>query len=179
MRKLILNGEIEEAEELLIASYPEILIDKQKKDYVRFHILCQKYVELVRRGDIYKALEVGEKDLAPFLEVKHYATALNDIIAVISYTPPAKSRLGHLFSHAQRETVADVVNAAILGLKQKENSREIYLPSSVLEILLKQLVQCHRQLHMENKNQGEVFRLSDHLTPTKAPYSKSDVEEGN
>lgn len=165
VRKQILHGNIDSVIRILHQHFPKLLSQDNPHQEVPFCLYCQKYLELVRSGAVFEAVEYAQGALSPFRSFSpDFHQELIDVMAVVAYLKPEDSPLKHLLTPGRREMVADVVNAAILI--QAQSKGDANRPISVLEKLLRQLVACHRQLHTENHNQGEVFRLGDHLLPT-------------
>lgn len=160
VRRYILHGSIDSVLQILQANFSGLLDPDNPHQEVRFCLYCQKYLELVRSGSVSEAVEYAQQALMPFRSLSQECQKeLINVMAVVAYPHPHQSPLKHYLTPARREMVADVVNAAILV----HSHWGAYAPESVLEKLLRVLVVCHRQIHAENQNQGEVFRLRDHL----------------
>ncbi len=63
VRKLILNGQIDEAIQLLTKLYPNVLL---RSPLCVFHLKCQQFIELVKGGAMHKAIEFAQHSLANF-----------------------------------------------------------------------------------------------------------------
>eukprot|EP00210_Caulerpa_lentillifera_P006272 g5991.t1 len=173
MRQMILKGQIDEVLELLEKRCPELLVLKNADviSDVLFFLLCQKFIELVRGGFVENAVHFAQKELFPFRDMNEkYRKELHWVIALVAYKQPEDPTLKYLFSKERRDFVADVVNSALLRLSPSSKEADVATstisteePITAVEKILKQLVTTHKQLHEENKNQGEVFRLQDHL----------------
>lgn len=145
-------------------------------DEVGFHVNCQRYVELLRRGEVDAAVRFAQATLAPYRErLPHLEPVLRDVVALVAYAQPAESPLAHLLSASQREFVADAANAALLAEARRKASAAAAPATggatastsaagrSALERALAQLATVHGVLHEQNGSQGAPFRLSDHL----------------
>jgi len=72
---LILAGNVDVAEEHLHTSYPRVFESDRMSDVsdvrmsvvsdVRLHLACQRFVEIIRAGQLSSALEYAQSDLAP------------------------------------------------------------------------------------------------------------------
>lgn len=102
---------------------------------LRFELLCQQFVEMIRRGEFSEALEFTEVTLSPMahnnpglqakLQVSEGAAGPSsnhivggtgqDVVVLLAYTQPAESPVKHLLSPRILEALAEKVNAAILG----------------------------------------------------------------
>ncbi|GMH46073.1 hypothetical protein BSKO_14037 [Bryopsis sp. KO-2023] len=165
VRRQILSGDIDAAIGILQQRFPELLDRNNPRQDVAYYLYCQKYVELVRNGMVFEAVRYAQDALFPFrANSEDYKEGLIDVMAVVAYVNPEESPQKHLLTSGQREMVADVVNAAML-LSARGRDEGDHRPVSVLERLLRQLVACHRQMRSENRNQGEVFKLKEHLLP--------------
>jgi hypothetical protein len=67
IRRLILNGQIEEALNLTFNKYPEVL-DQTSDEGQRtlFLCRCQQFIELIRRGDLSQCLKFMTHELGTF-----------------------------------------------------------------------------------------------------------------
>ena len=166
LRHDIVHGRIDQVLTVLKDQYPKLITDMAAD--ILFTLFCQKFIELVRSGQIESAVHFAQKELYPYrVASSEYGDALHEIIPLVAYSNPEESRLKHLFSPERREYVADVVNSAILTASPQGSIPigTMNAPISSMEKLLKQLVATHHQLHEENQNQGEVFDLRSHLFP--------------
>lgn len=173
IRQMILQGQIDEVNELLVNQCPDVFRKTETDVFadVSFCLLCQKFIELVRGGYVENAVHFAQKELFRFRDLsERYQKDLHWVIALIAYKKPEDPALKYLFSKERRDFVADVVNSALLKITPssqegnegiKETASEE--PITAVEKILKQLVSTQKQLHEENKNQGEIFKLQDHL----------------
>eukprot|EP01018_Ginkgo_biloba_P024575 Gb_37591 [translate_table: standard] len=98
------------------------------------------------------------------LRMLHLAS--QDCMALLAYEEPAKSSVGYLLNLAQREAVADAVNAMVLSTNPGLQNPEHCLQSS-LEKLLRQLTACCLERRLLNGEQGEIFCLHKILHGSK------------
>ena len=96
---------------------------------------------------------------------------LEDVLALLAYKDPFASPMGHLMTTTQRETVADVTNAAMLDASTEGSSASTALGGSggrgcksVLELILVQLCRVQAEIRRRNDNKGEIFDLDQHVT---------------
>lgn len=156
LRKLIKDGQIDDAFANLREWYPEIVKDDTSP--ICFMLHCQKFIELVRVGSLEEAVDYGRTHFKKFYTLKDYEDLVKDCGALLAYEDPKKSWVGYLLEDAQRENVADAVNAMILSTNPEVKERRSCL-HSYLERLLRQLTACFLEKRLLNGNQGEAFQL--------------------
>ncbi|KAK1436471.1 hypothetical protein QVD17_02251 [Tagetes erecta] len=156
LRKLIMDGQIDDALRNLHEWYPGTVQDDTSAIYFMLH--CQKFIELVRVGRLEEAVDYGRTHFEKFYSLKHYEDLVKDCAALLAYDEPKKSPVGYLLEDSQRENVADAVNAMILSTNPDLKDRKSCL-HSYLEMLLRQLSACFLQKRLLNGNQGEAFHL--------------------
>lgn len=83
---------------------------------------------------------------------------LQDIVALLAYEEPEKSRVGYLLDVTQREATADVVNIMVLSTNPSVKDPRDCSPS-ILEKLLRQLLASCLERRALNGDQGEPFDL--------------------
>ncbi|KAI7842482.1 hypothetical protein COHA_003836 [Chlorella ohadii] len=147
LRQQLMAGDTAAAQALLQQHAPELLAAAASSAgaagtagggfELRFHLACQHYIELIRRGDIIGALGYAEGPLSTLrgASLDHDAR-LRDVVALIAYQQPEQSPLSALLAPAQREATADVVNAALLRSRLPAGTPE---PQAALELVLRQL----------------------------------------
>ncbi|BBN00100.1 Ran-binding protein 9/10 [Marchantia polymorpha subsp. ruderalis] len=155
LRKLTREGDIDGVFAKLREWYPELL--QSGVSLVSFLLHCQKYIELVKAGSLEAAVNYARVELANFFAVGSVEdTHLQDCLALLAYEHPEKSMVSYLLHVAQREAVADAVNAVVLAT----NPANLGKPSqSALEMLLRQLTACLMEKRYLNGGQGEIFTL--------------------
>lgn len=164
LRQLIKKGEIDAAIGKLREWYPHIVQDERSATCFLLH--CQKFIELVRVGALEEAVKYGRLELAKFFELPGYEDLVKDCVALLAYQQPQESSVGYLLDDAQREVVADTVNAMILSMNPNlKDSRGVL--HSYLERLLRQLSACCLERRSLNGDQGEVFHLHKVLNTGK------------
>ncbi|CAA7057830.1 unnamed protein product [Microthlaspi erraticum] len=154
LRELIMKGEIVAAIAKLQDCYPELL--QNDKSEVCFLLHCQKFIELVRIGELEEAVKYGRVELAKFIGLNVLTDIVQDCFALLAYKNPEESSVAYLLGETQKEVVADAVNAMVLSTN--ENIIEYELLSR-LERLLRQLSTCSLLLRTLYNRQGEVFSL--------------------
>lgn len=114
---LICDGHLEEALNYGAQFFPHIFCDDSDpaNRWLRFRLMTQHFVELVRRGESIQALDYTEGILAPLAQndPKHLAH-LQEAVVLLAYADPAESPVRHLLSTSSRHTLALSANAAIL-----------------------------------------------------------------
>jgi hypothetical protein len=146
LRALLVDGRISEAIQYMEEFFPHLLgADDAMNDgngsgngnggsedgsLLRFKLLCQQFVEMVRHGDSTLALEFIETTLTPLASNRPVLMKLlEEVIVLLAYSDPQDSPVQHLLAFRYREQLAETVNSAII--RQKNSS---------LELILKQLV---------------------------------------
>ncbi|KAJ9675862.1 hypothetical protein PVL29_024695 [Vitis rotundifolia] len=156
LRQLIRKGKIDAALGKLGEWYPDIVQDD--KSATCFLLYCQKFIELVRVGELEEAVSYGRTKLAKFFELPGFEELVQDCVALLAYEQPHKSVVGYLLEDSQREVVADTVNAMILLRNPKVTDTQVCLRSD-LEKLLRQLTACCLMKRQLEGDQGEAFHL--------------------
>ncbi|XP_076891219.1 ran-binding protein M homolog [Bidens hawaiensis] len=156
IRKLIMDGQIDDAIGNLNKWYPETVQDDTSA--ICLMLYCQKFIELVRVGRLEEAVDYGRNRFEKFYKMKHYEDLVKDCAALLAYGEPNNSPVGYLLEESQREKVADAVNALILSTNPNLKDQKSCL-HSCLETLLRQLTACFLQKRLLNGNQGEAFNL--------------------
>ena len=129
IHSLILDGNMDAAEEHLRATYPGVF----KSDYaaeVCLHLKCQRYVEMIRAGRISDALEYAQSTMTACVGLEpSWDEVVRGVMALVAYELPEKSPLASFLSPEHRDRVADAVNSAILATTHFEK-RAASQPSS-------------------------------------------------
>ncbi|GMH00337.1 hypothetical protein Nepgr_002176 [Nepenthes gracilis] len=164
LRQLIRSGEIDATFGKLREWYPQIV--ENDKSATCFLLHCQKFIELVRVGELEEAVKYGRIQLGKFFGLPGFEELLKDCVALLAYEEPLKSSVGYLLKDSQREVVADAINAMVLSTNASvEDSRNCLY--SYLEKLLRQLTACCLEKRALNGDQGEAFHLHRVLTTGK------------
>ncbi|XP_071716338.1 ran-binding protein M homolog [Rutidosis leptorrhynchoides] len=156
LRKLIKDGQINDAFGILRKLYPHIVQDDTSAICVMLY--CQEFIELVRVGHLEEAVRYGRTHFQKFNSLKKYENLVQDCAALLAYQEPEKSAVGYLLEDSHRENVADAVNAMILSTNPNLQDKTSCL-HSYLERLLKQLTACFLEKRLLNGDQGETFNL--------------------
>ncbi|EFJ44175.1 hypothetical protein VOLCADRAFT_106503 [Volvox carteri f. nagariensis] len=116
LRSCLMAGDVDGALALLTAQCPVVLADAVRFGVVHFQLACQKYIELVRCGRVEEAVMFAQSTLAQLRgpSAASLESSLRDVVALVAYQNPEASPLAHLLDRAQRDAVADAVNAAVL-----------------------------------------------------------------
>ncbi|KAJ3299807.1 Glucose-induced degradation complex subunit [Borealophlyctis nickersoniae] len=137
IRNAVQAGNIDDAIERVNDLDPEIL-DTNPKLY--FHLQQQKLIEFIRHGRIADAIEFAQEELAPRGEENpEFLEELERTMALLAFEDNAKSPVGDLLEHTQRQRTASELNSAILTAQCQEKDPK--LPS-----LLRMLVWAQNQL---------------------------------
>ncbi|KAF6139388.1 hypothetical protein GIB67_026230 [Kingdonia uniflora] len=144
LRQLIRSGDIDLASAKLQEWYPQIL----------------------QSGRLEESVKYARAELAKFFGVASLMGLLQDCIALLAYEEPLKSPVAYLLGMAQREVIADAVNAMVLLTNPDRNDSQS-CGQSQLETLLKQLTACCLEMRSSNGDQGEAFHLQRFLQSGK------------
>ncbi|KAJ8760650.1 hypothetical protein K2173_015317 [Erythroxylum novogranatense] len=156
LRELIRRGDIDTAISQLHDWYPQVVQDEKSATCFLLH--CQKFIELVRGGELIEAVKYGRNELAKFFGLPDSDSLVQDCVALLAYEHPQESSVGYLLDESQRELVADIVNAMILSTNPNlKDSQGCF--RSCLERLLRQLTVCCLERRSLNGDQGEGFHL--------------------
>ncbi|CAN1235526.1 Ran-binding protein M homolog [Linum perenne] len=156
LRQLIRNGQIDAATSKLRDWFPQILEDENSATCFLLH--CQKFIELVRIGELEEAVKYGRIQLANFFSMPVYNDLVQDCVTLLAYDEPQRSPVSYLLEDARRELVADTVNAMVLLTNQDSKDLQGGL-QSYLERLVRQLTVCSLEKRSLNDDQGEAFSL--------------------
>eukprot|EP00005_Dracoamoeba_jomungandri_P003823 CAMPEP_0174256932 /NCGR_PEP_ID=MMETSP0439-20130205/6131_1 /TAXON_ID=0 /ORGANISM="Stereomyxa ramosa, Strain Chinc5" /LENGTH=227 /DNA_ID=CAMNT_0015339785 /DNA_START=17 /DNA_END=700 /DNA_ORIENTATION=- len=121
----IRKGEILDAIKLTNELFPGVLEQNQE---VRFKLLCQHFIELIRERKNQEALAFAQQELNCNC-AENQKKALQNIFPLIAYENPETSPIGGCLSEVHREGVVNSLNSAILESKNlpKEPSLELLL----------------------------------------------------
>lgn len=160
LRRLIREGNVDGVFDNLQEWYPQVM--EEHYSTIIFLLQCQKFIELVRTGQVDDAVALARTELASFFgKCRDQDLLLHDCLALLAYDRPQESPMAYLLQFAQREVVADAVNAFVLDTNPSmaRVGKDGKPPQSALEKLLRQLTACHVEKRFLNGGQGEVFRL--------------------
>ena len=137
-----------------------------------FHLSVHQFIELLRKDKVAEAVEHARSSFSAFQgHSEQIDRHLEDVLALLAYKDPFASPMGHLMTTTQRETVADVTNAAMLDASTEGSSASTALGGSggrgcksVLELILVQLCRVQAEIRRRNDNKGEIFDLDQHVT---------------
>ncbi|CAJ2655369.1 unnamed protein product [Trifolium pratense] len=156
LRQLIRDGEIDVAFGKLREWYPQITEDNTSAMCFLLH--CQKFIELVRVGDLKEAVTYGRIELSRFFGSPVFEELVQECVALLAYEQPLESAVGYLLKDSRREVVADSVNAMILSTNPNLKETKNCLHSN-LERLLRQLTASCFERRSLSGDQGEAFQL--------------------
>eukprot|EP01103_Thecamoeba_quadrilineata_P018151 TRINITY_DN6769_c0_g1_i1.p1 TRINITY_DN6769_c0_g1~~TRINITY_DN6769_c0_g1_i1.p1 ORF type:complete len:258 (-),score=77.73 TRINITY_DN6769_c0_g1_i1:49-822(-) len=123
IRLAIQSGNIEGGIEKVNDLNPEIL--ETNPDLI-FHLKQQHLIELIREGDIDKALKFAQEKLAPQGEANsNFLEDLEKTMSLLAFEDHTKSPVSSLLDHSQRQKTASEVNAAILILQSQEKEPKL------------------------------------------------------
>eukprot|EP01119_Soliformovum_irregulare_P021857 TRINITY_DN7356_c0_g1_i1.p1 TRINITY_DN7356_c0_g1~~TRINITY_DN7356_c0_g1_i1.p1 ORF type:complete len:411 (-),score=88.29 TRINITY_DN7356_c0_g1_i1:526-1758(-) len=146
IRRLIMEGEIEEAIQSIEESFPKLLASFPK---ALFALRCQQLIELIRARKLNEAVVFAQSTSSEFTMLESSEEEiLQEVLGLLAYEDPSAFPIGRLLKIQQRESVADAVNSAVL-VHQGCSSQ------SKLEVLLRQLLAVRSTMREENDNRGE------------------------
>ncbi|EAS05436.2 Ran-binding protein in the microtubule-organising centre protein (macronuclear) [Tetrahymena thermophila SB210] len=124
IRKLILNGQIDEAINELDKINKKVL--EENKD-INFNIKLQKCIELIRSEQIDKAISFAQEELLPILESSNekkelYQDSMEKVMSLLAFENLQESPYQDLVSNSQRIKISSQINYEMLkGQQEKEN----------------------------------------------------------
>ncbi|CAM9444119.1 unnamed protein product [Scytosiphon promiscuus] len=137
IRKAMMQGDIVQAMELANDMDPTML---DRDSDLRFGLLKQRLVELVRRGDAGAALTFAAERLAPEgAENPAVLRQIEEVVTLLAFEDVGACPLSGLLDMEQRQAAAGRLNAAVLQSQQQEKGP--WLPD-----LLRQLVYTQNAL---------------------------------
>ncbi|KAK6758880.1 hypothetical protein RB195_016234 [Necator americanus] len=137
IRCAIIEGRLEDALRLVKELCPNLLDENRE---VRFHLMQQNIIEMIRRGEMEKSLDYAQENLSndPTL-TDSQLDRLEKTFALLAFEKPAESPFGKLLDQSQRQMVSTEVNGAVL--------RALNRPAAPrLEALLRMIVWAQKQL---------------------------------
>ncbi|RCN39116.1 LisH protein [Ancylostoma caninum] len=137
IRCAIIEGRLEDALRLVKELCPTLLDENRE---VRFHLMQQNIIEMIRRGEMEKSLDYAQENLSndPTL-TDSQLDRLEKTFALLAFEKPAESPFGKLLDQSQRQMVSTEVNGAVL--------RALNRPAAPrLEALLRMIVWAQKQL---------------------------------
>ncbi|KAF5474339.1 hypothetical protein F2P56_006247 [Juglans regia] len=137
VKKAVQCGNVEDAIEKVNDLNPEIL---DTNPHLFFHLQQQRFIELIRNGEVEEALEFAQEELAPRGEENQsFLEELERTVSLLAFEDVSNCPVGELLNISQRLKTASEVNAAILTSQSHEKDPK--LPS-----LLKLLIWAQNQL---------------------------------
>lgn len=154
IRCAIIEGRLEDALKLVKELCPTLLEENRE---VRFHLMQQNLIEMIRRGEMEKSLEYAQENLSNDNTLTDsQLDRLEKTFALLAFEKPAESPFGKLLDQSQRQMVSTEVNGAVL--------RALNRPAAPrLEALLRMIVWAQKQLVTER----------DEDRSTAPPYSST------
>ncbi|KAK6016141.1 hypothetical protein OSTOST_18379 [Ostertagia ostertagi] len=148
IRCAIIEGRLDDALQLVKELCPTLLDENRE---VRFHLMQQNLIEMIRRGEMEKSLEYAQENLSNDNTLTDsQLERLEKTFALLAFEKPAREPL--------REAVSTEVNGAVL--------RALNRPAAPrLEALLRMIVWAQKQLVTDREEVVE--------RPTTLPYSSS------
>ncbi|KAL9286164.1 putative transcription factor interactor and regulator LisH family [Arabidopsis thaliana] len=131
LRELIMTAEIDDAIAALKDRYPQ-LIEGGSEAY--FLLICQKIVELVRKGAIAEAKSFGNQDFKDFRDSSLLKNLFDDCSALFECETIEESGAAYLLGETQKNIVAAAVSEAILSTNPATRDQQ----SASLERVLRQ-----------------------------------------
>ncbi|PIO77677.1 hypothetical protein TELCIR_00161 [Teladorsagia circumcincta] len=156
IRCAIIEGRLDDALQLVKELCPTLLDENRE---VRFHLMQQNLIEMIRRGEMEKSLEYAQENLSNDNTLTDsQLERLEKTFALLAFEKPAESPFGKLLDQSQRQMVSTEVNGAVL--------RALNRPAAPrLEALLRMIVWAQKQLVTDREEVVE--------RPSTLPYSSS------
>uniref|UniRef100_A0A158PC87 CTLH domain-containing protein n=1 Tax=Angiostrongylus cantonensis TaxID=6313 RepID=A0A158PC87_ANGCA len=143
IRCAIIEGRLEDALRLVKELCPTLLDENRE---VRFHLMQQNLIEMIRRGEMEKSLEYAQENLSnDNMLTDTQLERLEKTFALLAFEKPSESPFGKLLDQSQRQMVSTEVNGAVL--------RALNRPAAPrLEALLRMIVWAQKQLITERED---------------------------
>jgi len=125
IRQAIQRGQIEAGIERVNNLNPQIL---ERDPKLVFHLKQQRLIELIREGDIDKALLFAQEEMAPTGEQNpEFLEELEKTMSLLAFedTTKSPSELSLLLDNSQRHKTAGELNAAILTSQAQEKQPKL------------------------------------------------------
>lgn len=159
VRAHILGGRPEDAEALLVSDLPELFSEKNRSigTLVRATLACRIFVKLVQEEKLAEAIKFAQERLVEFKDAtRDFGEKIQDVLALLAYQRLDKSPVAYLLTPKHADSVADVINRAILYLLGEHTISE-------LEVDLRQLLLVQWQIREVHGSQGQVYGLEESL----------------
>ncbi|VDO22881.1 unnamed protein product [Haemonchus placei] len=142
IRCAIIEGRLDDALRLVKELCPTLLDENRD---VRFHLMQQNLIEMIRRGEMERSLEYAQENLSNDNTLTDsQLERLEKTFALLAFEKPAESPFGKLLDQSQRQMVSTEVNGAVL--------RALNRPAAPrLEALLRMIVWAQKQLVTERE----------------------------
>ncbi|KAI8355003.1 CTLH/CRA C-terminal to lish motif domain-containing protein [Mortierella sp. GBAus27b] len=123
IRTAIQRGDINEAIEKVNELNPEILDTNPR---LFFHLQQQRLIEYIREGDITKAVEFAQEELAPRGEENpEFLAELEKTMSLLAFELNGQSPVSDLLTPAQRQKLASELNSALLLSQSQEKDPKL------------------------------------------------------
>mmetsp|Transcript_31838 Transcript_31838/g.82435 ORF Transcript_31838/g.82435 Transcript_31838/m.82435 type:complete len:483 (-) Transcript_31838:738-2186(-) len=167
VKAMITSGDVDGATRVVRQTCPHLLSASTLYPDAGFFLGCQKYIELIRLGEVHDAMSHAQEEMASYRgsSPKHDAL-MSEIFALVAYEDPQSCPLSYLLSSKHREVVADIVNVVIVSDTSGSGGTQ---PSRcLLEQSLAQLSTVHNTFIEYNEGRGEKFSLRPYLERNNA-----------
>ncbi|KAF9347773.1 hypothetical protein BGX34_002893 [Mortierella sp. NVP85] len=123
IRTAIQRGNIEEAIHLVNDLNPEILDTNPR---LFFHLQQQRLIEYIREGNIIKALQFAQEELAPRGEENpEFLAELERTMSLLAFELNGQSPVSDLLAPAQKQKLASELNSALLLSQSQEKDPKL------------------------------------------------------
>lgn len=140
---LVHHGNMDEAMKEMEQAYPNVYQSKK----VVFQLLCQKFVEWIRKGKVDKAVELGRNQLKELVtnmeDYSESASYLDEISSLLAYEDPFNSPASYLLDYSRREAVAQMLNDAFLQAEKSPRLSRLELLGRHLQVVFEKLTAVH------------------------------------
>uniref|UniRef100_A0A1I7XIG7 CTLH domain-containing protein n=1 Tax=Heterorhabditis bacteriophora TaxID=37862 RepID=A0A1I7XIG7_HETBA len=152
IRNAIIEGRLDDAIREVSELCPTLLEENRE---VRFHLMQQNLIEMIRRGDMEASLQYAQTNLSSDkLLTDTQLERLEKTFALLAFEKPEESPFGKLLEQAQRQMVSTEVNGAVL--------RALNRPAAPrLEALLRMMVWAQKQLTTERDEERGITGEKD------------------
>ncbi|KJH53622.1 LisH [Dictyocaulus viviparus] len=144
IRCAIIEGRLEDALRMVKELCPTLLEENRE---VRFHLMQQNLIEMIRNGEMEKSLEYAQENLSnDNMLTDSQLDRLEKTFALLAFEKPSDSPFGKLLDQSQRQMVSTEVNGAVLRAMNRPAAPR-------LEALLRMIVWAQKQLITERDDE--------------------------
>ncbi|KAL4429173.1 hypothetical protein ABPG77_010152 [Micractinium sp. CCAP 211/92] len=171
----VVAGDIDAALALTRTLAPGLL---EADPRIHFRLLCQKFAEMIKAGQVAEAIEFGRQHVVPLLAAGPGAAPaaadrelLEDATALLAYDDPAAAPTGYLLLPGHRSELASALNRAILAHSGRSED-------SALEAVARQAGAVLQELKRSGHPAAQLLDVQAVLQQTRDTQQQQPGDEG-